>query len=173
LRPPQLPEADASSLPWNGAVFGFEHRRHAGLTVIDIERERRDEVYQHELQAHLCDGAPSVVLDAVNDRLTTELAGVDGAPPEWRRMIDLTPELVYTLWVLGRRKHIGPVETDSTDRPTSESLRSDARDAWRFAMWIVERGPKCFGYAIDASAEILMAYRYLDCLDRIPSLRPA
>ncbi|WP_337689644.1 TfuA-like protein [Mycetohabitans sp. B46] len=154
--------------PWNVQVLDLEHRRATGLTLIDIARESRDAEFSRRIQQRFCRaaGARQVIAD-IDKRLAAQ---AQDAPIPWRRMVDLTGELVYTMCCLGLEKSIGPAPQEVQPcgaRWEDDAILTDAERIMAYAEWIYQVGPRLFGYVLDPAREVLLAHQYLNCLDRL------
>ncbi len=157
------------NLNWTLEAIDFEHRLDTGLTPIDIMREHRDALLSHSLQQQLCGDGAADILMGLDERLKNQ---TQESPIDWRQMTDLNGKLVYTLWRLGQKKNIseslGSIEkNECRENKTIKEPLKQVEKIIEFTKWIDKMGIVYFGYSLDAASEILLAYRYLNCLKQI------
>jgi len=162
-------ESDGDATPWDTEVLDLAHRRATRLTLIDIARERRDAALSRRLQDRICHGGTGDVIVAIDGQLAAQ---AQEAPIPWQRMVQLTGRLVYTMCCIGLQKHIRPHPTEDLSpaaRWQDDVILTDAGRVLAYAEWIYQTTPRVFGYLLDPAREILLAYQFLNCLDRLES----
>jgi hypothetical protein len=156
---------------WSPETIDFEHRRATGLTLIDIAREHQDAILSLSLQQQFCGEEVTDVVRALDEWLKDQR---QESPIDWMQMIDLNGKLIYTLWRLGQKKNImeslnGLEQNERNGNYSLEEPQKQVEKVIDFTKWIDKMGTAYFGYTLDATKEILLAYQYLNCLKHIPT----
>ena len=153
---------------WTPDIIDADHRRATGLTLPDLARENRDAKLCYGMQRQFCGEAAPDLLQELDRQLQE---GARESSIDWRRMIPLDGQLIYTLWALGNWKSIAPGSIVGDKGGHKEEAGGDqpetAEAIMNFVAWIDRTGPALFGYTFDPAKEILLAYQYLNRLDAI------